>query len=142
MPINQYFIEDLAVGQTEKLSRTVTEALINAFAEVSGDNNPVHLDAAYAATTQFGERIAHGALASSFISAVLGTRLPGIGAIYVSQTTKYRAPVRIGDTVETIVTVKEIDLARKRAVFTTDCFVGETKVVTGEATLMVASRAA
>ncbi len=105
------YLEDLEIGQTAELRRTVTEHDIEAFAEVTGDENPVHLDEAYAAATQFKGRIAHGMLSAGYISAVLGTQLPGPGAIYVSQTLNFRRPVRIGDEVTAEVKVTSIDPA-------------------------------
>ena len=92
-------LEDLSIGQTAERAHTVSEATIAAFAEVSGDHNPVHLDAAFAAQTPFKERIAHGMLSAAYISAVLGNDLPGPGAIYLSQTLAFRRPVKIGDVV-------------------------------------------
>jgi 3-hydroxybutyryl-CoA dehydratase len=106
--------EDLAVGQEASLSNTVSEADIAAFAQVSGDKNPVHLDAAYAATTMFKERIAHGMLSAAYISAVFGMKLPGPGSIYISQTLNFKAPVKIGDTVVTTVKIVELLQARAR----------------------------
>lgn len=123
------------------MSKTVTEADIVAFANVSGDKNPVHLDAAYAATTMFKERIAHGMLSAGYISAVFGMQLPGPGSIYVSQTLNFKAPVKIGDTVVT--TVKVLELMEKRRVkFETVCSVGGKPVLAGEAVLMVPARPA
>ena len=137
-----YFIEDLKVGQTAEFTKEVTEDLIVSFAEVSGDNNPVHLDAEYAAGTQFKERIAHGMLSAGFISTVVGTKLPGPGAIYMSQNLQFRAPVKIGDVVTAVGTVKEVDEKRRRVTIETICTVGETTVIKGEALVMVPSRAA
>ncbi|MGI9403174.1 MAG: MaoC family dehydratase, partial [Hyphomicrobium sp.] len=102
------FFEDLSLGQEASLSNTVSEADIVAFADISGDRNPVHLDADYAATTMFKERIAHGMLSAAYISAVFGMKLPGPGAIYISQTLKFKGPVKIGDTVVTTVKVAEL----------------------------------
>ena len=109
--IKSYFFEDLVLGQEASLSKSVGEADIVAFADLSGDRNPVHIDAAYAATTMFKERIAHGMLSAAYISAVFGMQLPGPGAIYVSQTLSFKAPVKIGDTVVTTVKVAELALA-------------------------------
>src|SRR5271170_4522447 len=92
-------LEDLSVGQSAARTRTVTEADIVAFAAVTGDENPVHMDEAYAAATPFKGRIAHGMLSAGYISAVLGVDLPGPGAIYLSQSLRFRRPVRIGDEV-------------------------------------------
>jgi 3-hydroxybutyryl-CoA dehydratase len=136
------FFEDLSVGQEASLSRTVTEADIAAFAEVSGDKNPVHLDAQYAAGTMFKERIAHGMLSAAYISAVFGMKLPGPGAIYISQTLNFKAPVKIGDTVVTTVKVAELIPEKKRARFDCVCSVNGKPVVQGEAVLMVPARPA
>ena len=100
--------EDLELDMSASVSRTVSEADILMFAGVSGDTNPVHLDQEFAASTMFGGRIAHGMLSAGLISAVFGTRLPGPGSIYLSQTLKFKAPVKIGDTVVARVTVKEL----------------------------------
>ncbi|WP_340116950.1 MaoC family dehydratase [Pelagibius sp. 7325] len=135
-----YFLEDLTVGMTAVFGKTVTEADITMFAGISGDTNPVHLDQSFAEKTMFGGRIAHGMLSASFISTVFGTRLPGPGCIYLRQDLRFKAPVKIGDTVEARVTVKEIQSEKKRVVFDTVCTVGTTVVLEGEATLMVASR--
>ena len=136
------YLEDLEIGQTAELRRTVAEQDIEAFAAVTGDENPVHLDDAYAATTQFKGRIAHGMLSAGYISAVLGTQLPGPGAIYVSQTLNFRRPVRIGDEVTAEVKVTAIDAARGRVTFATQCVVAGKTVVEGEAVVVVPRRAA
>lgn len=138
---NGHYYEDLQVGQEAVRSNLVTEATIIAFADVSTDKNPVHLDADYAAGTMFKERIAHGMLSAGFISAVVGMDLPGPGAIYVSQTLNFKAPVKIGDTV--VSSVKILELAPKRRVrFATICTVGGKTVVEGEAVMMVPGRPA
>ena len=134
---NGVFFEDLSVGQEASLSKTVTEANIAAFAEISGDKNPVHLDAQYAAGTMFKERIAHGMLSAAYISAVFGMKLPGPGAIYISQTLNFKAPVKIGDTVVTTVKVAELIPEKRRARFECVCSVNSKPVVQGEAVLMV-----
>jgi 3-hydroxybutyryl-CoA dehydratase len=136
------FFEDLSLGQQASLSHTVSEADIKAFAEVSGDKNPVHLDAQYAATTLFKERIAHGMLSAAYISAVFGMKLPGPGAIYISQTLNFKAPVRIGDTVVTTVKVVDLVPEKRRARFQCVCTVNDEPVVEGEAVLMVPARPA
>jgi 3-hydroxybutyryl-CoA dehydratase len=134
------FFEDLSVGQEASLSNTVTESVINAFADVSGDHNPVHVDADYAAGTMFKERIAHGMLSAAYISAVFGMKLPGPGAIYISQTLNFKAPVKIGATVVTTVRVAELVPEKKRARFSCVCTVDDKPVVEGEAVLMVPKR--
>lgn len=136
------FFEDLTLGQAEALTRTVGEADIAAFAAVSGDDNPVHLDAAFAATTPFKERIAHGMLTASYISALIGTRLPGPGAIYVSQTLSFKRPVRIGDEVTTRVEVSALDEVKNRVTFACMCSVGGKPVLEGEAVVIAPRRPA
>lgn len=134
------FLEDLTVGQSASLTKTVSEKDIQSFAEVTGDNNPVHLDEAYAATTPFKTRIAHGMLSAGYISAVIGTQLPGPGAIYVGQALRFKRPVKIGDEVTATATITEIDQEKARIVLSTVCTVGEKAVVEGEATIMVPRR--
>lgn len=133
-------IEEIEQGQSATWRRTVTDDDIRRFAALSGDDNPVHLDEDFAAKTRFKGRIAHGMLAASFISTVVGTKLPGYGAIYITQNLRFLAPVRIGDTVETTATVAEIDREKKRVRMETVCKVGDTVVVDGEATLLVPSK--
>ena len=136
-----YFLEDLSVGMTAGFAKTVTDADIVLFAGISGDTNPVHLDDEYAAGTPFKGRIAHGMLTAAFISAVLGTILPGPGAIYMSQSLRFKAPVRPGDTVRARARVTAIDPQRRRVTLETLCTVGGTTVAEGEALVMVPSRA-
>jgi 3-hydroxybutyryl-CoA dehydratase len=136
-----YMLEDLAVGMTAAYARTVTEADIVMFAGVSGDTNPVHVNQEYARSTVFKGPIAHGMLTASFISTVLGTKLPGPGCIYLSQDLRFRAPVHIGDTVRAEVKVSEIVAEKKRVVLTTRCTVGDKVVLDGTAVVMVPSRA-
>jgi 3-hydroxybutyryl-CoA dehydratase len=137
-----YFFEDLTVGLTAKFSKTITEADIVLFAAVTGDTNPMHLDAEYAATSIFKERIAHGMLAAGLITKVLGTQLPGPGTIYMSQTLKFRAPVKIGETVTAIVEVAALHPEKHRATLKTVCLVKGEPVLEGEAFVSVPSRAA
>ncbi len=124
------------------MSRTVSEADIVAYAALSGDYNPVHLDPEYASRTIFKERIAHGILAAGYISALFGMKLPGPGSIYISQTLSFRAPVKIDDKVESKVTLIELIPEKKRARFDCTCTVNGKPVLTGEAVLMVPSRSA
>src|SRR5258708_7174612 len=135
------YFEDLAVGMTETLSKTVSSDDVVGFAQLTGDRNPIHLSEHFAAKTSFGGRIAHGLYTASLISAVLGTRLPGPGAVYVSQTLHFRAPVRIGDTVEVTVMVAELMPDRQRARLTCTCRVGDAVVLDGEALVKVPSAA-
>jgi 3-hydroxybutyryl-CoA dehydratase len=136
------YFEELSLGQEASLTKTVSETDIVAFADISGDRNPVHLDAEYAATTIFKERIAHGMLSAAYISAVFGMKLPGPGAIYISQTLNFKAPVKIGDTVVAAVKVIELVPEKRRARFECVCSVNDKPVVQGEAVLMVPARPA
>jgi 3-hydroxybutyryl-CoA dehydratase len=136
------FLEELEVGQTAELKRTVAESDLTAFAAVTGDDNPLHLDEAYAAATPFKGRIAHGMLSAGYISAVLGTQLPGPGAVYVSQTLNFRRPVRIGDEVTAEAKVAAVDAARGRVTLETRCVVGGKTVLEGEAVVIVPRRPA
>jgi 3-hydroxybutyryl-CoA dehydratase len=138
--LDGYAFEDLEEGMSAVISKTVTEADIVLYAGVSMDTNPLHLDEAYASGTRFGGRIAHGMLGAGLISALFGTKLPGPGAIYVSQSLRFKAPVRIGDTLLAEVTVIGLDPERTRARFATQVHVGETLVIDGEAELLVPSR--
>lgn len=140
--MKSYFFEDLQLGQQAQLSKTVGEKDIVAFAELSGDRNPVHLDAEYAAKTMFKERIAHGMLTAAYISAVFGMQLPGPGAIYISQTLNFKGPVKIGDTVVTTVKVAELMPEKRRVRFECVSTVNDKPVVQGDAVLMVPARPA
>jgi 3-hydroxybutyryl-CoA dehydratase len=134
------YFEDLSVGMTETLHKTVNSSDVVGFAEVTGDRNPIHLSEHFAAKTPFGTRIAHGLYTASLISAVLGTRLPGPGAVYISQTLNFRAPVKIGDTVDVSVAVAELVPAKTRARLTCTCSVGREVVLDGEAWVKVPSK--
>jgi len=140
-PQNGYDIEDISVGMSAETAKTISEADILLFTAVSTDTNAVHLDEEYGKTTMFGGRIAHGMLSASLLSAVLGTRLPGPGVIYLSQSLRFKAPVRIGDTVHAKVTVKEVVVDKARVVLDTVCTVGGKVVIEGEAMVMATSRA-
>ena len=139
--ILSFFLEDLTVGQSASYGRAISEADVREFALMSGDFNPVHLDEAYARTTTFQGRIAHGMLSAAYISAVIGTRLPGPGAIYLSQSLRFRRPVKIGDPVTTRVTITALDERRGHATFATVCQVDGKTVVEGEALIMVPRKA-
>jgi 3-hydroxybutyryl-CoA dehydratase len=124
------------------MARTVTEGDIVAYAALSGDYNPIHLDPEYAAKTPFKARIAHGILSAGYISAVFGMQLPGPGSVYISQTLNFKAPVKIDDVVVTTVKLIELVPEKKRAKFETVCSVGGKPVLTGEAVLMIPARPA
>lgn len=142
LPFQTLYFEDLSVGMTEVYSKTVRSSDVVGFAEITGDRNPIHLSEHFAARTPFKGRIAHGLYTASLISAVIGTRLPGPGAIYISQTLKFLAPVKIGDTVDAIVEVTELNPERQRAKLRCECRVGETAVLEGEAEVKVPRRGA
>lgn len=137
--IRSLYFEDLAVGMSEKISHQVAAADVTGFAVLSGDWNPIHVSDEYAAHTPFKTRIAHGLYTASHISAVLGTRLPGPGAIYISQTLNFRAPVKIGDVLDVTVTVSELVPDRHRAKLACVCTVGSDVVLDGEAWVKVPS---
>jgi 3-hydroxybutyryl-CoA dehydratase len=131
-------IDELTVGMRAEHTKTITDADIVLYAGITGDFNPVHVDAEAAAKSRFGGRIAHGMLSAGLISAVLGMKLPGPGAIYLGQTLRFTKPVRIGDTITARAEVVEVIVAKKRARLTTTCVngAGET-VIEGEATVMI-----
>jgi 3-hydroxybutyryl-CoA dehydratase len=133
------YYEDLRVGQSASMEKTVTERDIAAFGEATGDLNPVHFDEDYARKTIFRGRVAHGALAIGFISAVIGIKLPGAGTVFLSAKTDFKAPVRIGDTVLTTCTVREIR-ERREAILDCVCSVAGKVVVTGEAFVLAPKR--
>jgi 3-hydroxybutyryl-CoA dehydratase len=138
---NGHFFEDLFIGQTATLSKTITEADIQMYATVSLDTNPIHLNEDIARRLRFGGRIAHGMLSASLISAVLGTHLPGPGAIYTRQMLNFRAPVRIGATVRAVVEIMDLNPLSKKATLKTTCMVKEQVVIDGQACVLVPSRA-
>ena len=127
----------LWVGQTASFSKTITESDVYLFAGVTGDLNPVHIDAVYADQSAFHKRIAHGMLSAGLISTVLGTRLPGPGTIYLEQQLKFVAPVYIGDTITATIEVERIDPVKRRVWLKTTCTNQDSKLtVTGMATVL------
>ncbi len=122
-------IQELKIGDSAQISKTITEGDIELFARATGDFNPVHLDQAYAEKTMFKGRIAHGLLSAGFISTILGNILPGHGTIYLSQEVKFLAPVRIGDTITAKVDVLELIPEKNRAKFRTTCINQDGKLV-------------
>ena len=136
------YVDELSEGMSAIFTRTVTEADIVLYSGISGDTNPVHLDQEFANSTMFKGRIAHGMLTAGFISAVLGTKLPGPGSIYLSQSLKFKAPVRIGDTVKARVTATAVDKEKGRCTFATTAHVGDVLVLEGEAQILVPKRPA
>lgn len=133
-------IEDIEIGMISSRTKTVTDRDILLFAEVSTDRNPVHLNEDYARETMFQGRIAHGMLTAALISAVIGEQLPGHGTVYLGQSLKFLAPVRPGDALTAEVKVIAIDHARRRVTLETQCAVGNTVVLKGEALVLAPSR--
>jgi 3-hydroxybutyryl-CoA dehydratase len=138
--LNGYHFEDLEPGMSASFAKTITEADIVLFAGASGDNNAVHINEAFARTTMFKGRIAHGMLTASVISAAIAGRLPGPGTVYLGQNLRFKAPVRPGDTVQATVTVKEMFPEKRRVTLTTVCKVGDIVVIEGEALVIPTSR--
>jgi len=138
--LHGYYFEDLEEGMTDVFAKTITDADIITFAGISGDTNPVHLNHEFASETIFEGRIAHGMLTASFISTVIGTKLPGPGCIYVSQNLRFKAPVRSGDTVSATCTITKMIPEKKFIELKTICTVAGKVVVDGEATIMVPTR--
>ncbi len=140
LPRGTICIEDIEIGMTRHLTKTVTDRDIELFAEVSTDRNPVHLDDDYAQDTIFEGRIAHGMLTAGLISAVIGEQLPGHGTVYMGQTLKFMAPVRPGDQVRVEVEVTAVDYTKRRVTLDTRCLVDGKPVLKGEAVVLAPSR--
>ncbi len=138
--VHGYCLEELEVGMSASHTKTVTETDVVMFAGLTGDNNPIHINDVFAAQTQFGGRIVHGMFCAGLISCVAGTRLPGPGWVYVDQQLRFKAPVRIGDTVTAICTVEDIVTERRRIMMRTVCTVGGKVVVEGNATFFISRR--
>ena len=132
---NKIPIEEIEIGMSVSYSQTITDADIKTFAGISGDRNPIHLDEVYAENSRYKKRIAHGLMTASYFSALFGTRIPGKGCVYVSQSLQFKRPVYIGDTVVASVEVTNIDLERRRVFFKTVCTVNNKVVTSGEAEL-------
>lgn len=139
IPRGTIFIEDIEIGMSRDLNKIVTDQDIALFAQVTTDHNPVHLDDSYAQKSLFEGRVAHGMLTASLISAVIGEQLPGHGSIYLSQTLKFLAPVRPGDSVYAKVSVTDINIAKRRIKLDCLCSVDGKKVLIGEATVLAPS---
>lgn len=129
------YLEDIRVGMTDTYTRTVSERDVQLFGEVTGDMNPVHFDEEYARKTIFRGRVAHGALTIGFLSALLGTQLPGAGTIFQSATIAFKAPVRIGDTVTVTATVKAVE--GRIALIACVCTVGADEVMQSDVKVLV-----
>lgn len=137
-----YYLEDITLGMSAVFAKTMTDADVLAFAAVSGDHNPLHVNEEFAAGTRFKSRIVHGMLTTSLWSTLVGTRLPGPGAAYMSQDTRFLKPVRVGDTVTARMTVVAIDRDRQRVELDAECLVAGAQVAVGRARVWVPRRAA
>lgn len=137
MILNSYKIEEIEIGMEVSYSQTITDSDVKAFSGISGDKNPVHMDENYATNSRFKKRIAHGMMSAGYFSALFGTKLPGEGCVYVSQSLNFKRPVYLGDTVQATVIVKAIDLKKRRVFFDTICTVRNKIVIDGKAELFV-----
>ena len=136
----KYYIEDIEVGQKVKFFKTFRQVDVEKFSEISGDNNPVHLDVNYASKTIFKKRVVHGFLTASLISAAIGTKLPGPGSIYLNQSLKFLAPVFPDEEVIVELTIKNINLEKRRVIIDTTCICNNKEVLVGEAEILVESK--
>ena len=136
-PFQTYTFDELALGMRETLRKTVENEDVIRFAELSGDHNPIHLSEHFARKTRFGGRIVHGLYTASLISALIGMRLPGPGAVYISQTLNFLGPVKIGDDIDVSVEVVELVEKGRRVRLRCECRVGDKLVLDGEGVLSV-----
>jgi 3-hydroxybutyryl-CoA dehydratase len=136
-PFQTYYFEELKIGMREALVKRVENEDVIGFAELSGDHNPIHLSEHFARKTRFGGRIVHGLYTASLISAVIGMRLPGPGAVYISQTLNFLGPVKIGDVIDVAVEVVELVEKGRRVRLRCQCRVGDMLVLEGEGVLSV-----
>lgn len=130
-------IEEIKTGMEASYSQTVTDSDIKAFAGISGDRNPVHMDEVYAENSKFKKRIAHGLMSASYFSSLFGTKIPGEGCVYVAQSLRFKRPVYLGDTVTATVVVQKIDVSNNRVYFKTICRVKNKIVIDGEAEIFI-----
>ncbi len=130
-------IERISVGMSSSYSQTITDADIKRFAGISGDHNPIHVDENYASESRYGKRLAHGLMTASFFSALFGTKLPGPGCVYVSQTLNFKRPVYIDDTVVAVIVVIKVDIEKNRVFFETTCKVKNKVVTSGSAEIYI-----
>ncbi|HEX9702235.1 MAG TPA: MaoC family dehydratase [Rhodospirillales bacterium] len=140
--LHGYYFEELSEGMSDVYAKTITDADVITFAGISGDTNPVHLNHEFASATMFEGQVAHGMLTASFISTVIGTKLPGPGCIYVGQNLRFKAPVKVGDTVTAGCTVTRLIPEKHMIEMDTVCTVGDRVVLEGQAIVMVPTRAA
>ncbi|WP_298916580.1 MaoC family dehydratase [uncultured Algimonas sp.] len=138
--IVNYYLDDLEIGMSASTTATITAEMIDTFAQITGDHNPIHVDDAAARAAGFDGRIAHGALSASFISAVLGNNLPGPGAVFVELNLRFRKPAMIGDEVTAVAVVEEINDRTGRVRMKCHCEVGGVKICRGDAGVFVKKR--
>ena len=130
-------IQDIKIGMKESYEQTITDADIKNYSGLSGDKNPIHMSDEYAEKSRFKKRIAHGLYSAGFFSMLFGTKLPGEGCLYVSQTLSFRKPVYIGDTIKATIEVTSVDEKKSRVFFSTMCIVKNKIVIDGEAEIFV-----
>ena len=133
-------IDKIKIGQATKFLKLISEEDIKNFARLTGDNNPIHLDDQYAKNTIFKKRIAHGMLTASFISTAIATKLPGPGSVYLDQSLKFLAPVYIGDKICILIRVIKKNIEKKVVTLSTEAHVGEKKIITGEASILLKNK--
>lgn len=138
--LNSIPIEEIKIGMKASYSQTITDTDIKAFAGISGDRNPVHMDEEYASNSRYKKRIAHGLMTASYFSALFGTKIPGEGCVYVSQTLNFKKPVYVGDTVTATVEVFNVDLEKFRVFFRTICRVKQRIVTDGVAEIYIPNK--
>jgi 3-hydroxybutyryl-CoA dehydratase len=135
--LNKIPISEIKIGMQAQYSQTITDADIKVFSGLSGDRNPVHIDEKYAEKSRYKKRIAHGLMTASYFSALFGTKIPGEGCVYVSQSLRFKRAVYLGDTVTATVEVISVDLDKNRVFFKTECKVNNKIVTDGEAEVFV-----
>jgi 3-hydroxybutyryl-CoA dehydratase len=138
--MGKYNINDIKIGMKESYSKVITQEMVNTFGEITGDKNPIHMDEDYASKSRFKKRIAHGLLSAAFFSAIFGTKIPGEGCVYVSQSLQFLKPVYIGDEVIAITTVYDVDIENRRVFFDTVCKVKNKNVIIGRAELYITDK--
>ena len=140
LPVGTLYIDELEIGMSRFPEKEIDDATIHAFAILSSDHNPIHMDEEYAEGTPFNGRIAHGMIGAGLISAVIGEQLPGHGTVYLKQDLEFTAPVRPGNIVRAEVTIHDIDLRTRRVGLDCTCAVGDTVVITGKALVLAPRR--
>ncbi len=138
--LHGYYLEDLTIGMKALCAKTITDADVTLFAGISGDTNPLHTNEEFASKTRFGHRIAHGYLTTSLWSTLIGTQLPGPGAIYMSQDTKFLRPVFIGATVTATVEIIELNVEKQKVILKDECRVDNKLVATGKSVIWVSKK--